>query len=48
MVRRRLKRRITHRGTSVLISPPREAISLWGQRQGLPIIQGQGGGNAEG
>lgn len=46
--RRRVKRRITHGGTSVLISPPREAISLWGQRRGLPIIQGQGGGNAEG
>lgn len=45
---RRLKRRITHGGSSVLISFPREAISLRGQRQGLPIIQGQGGGNAGG
>lgn len=37
-----------HGSISVLISPPREAISLWGQRRGLPIIQGQGGGNGEG
>lgn len=43
-----LKRRITRGGISVLISPPREAISLRGQRRGLPIIQGQGGGNGEG
>lgn len=43
-----LKRRITHGGSSVLISPPREAISLRGQRRALPIIQEQGGGNAEG
>lgn len=43
-----LKRRITRGGISVLISPPWEAISLRGQRRGLPIIQGQGGGNGEG
>lgn len=48
LVRCWLKRRITHGGISVLISPPREAISLWGQWRGLPIIQGQGGGNEEG
>lgn len=48
VARRRLKRRITRGGISVLISPQREAISLRGQRRGLPIIQGQGGGNGEG